>query len=133
MSKKYIVVTIVILVIFSLVLINRNNKDRYYKEMSYEILNYEEAPDIIKSKIDERLTPNSNRVIHGSGESFIVLSPASDKSVEVLSVGKDENVVNGVIYKYKYVDKVSDNILDNIKIIKVINFNGTFTGSFISN
>lgn len=133
MSKKYTIIIIVILFISSIALMGRNNKDRYYPEMSYEILYYEEVPEFIKDRIKENIEPYSSRFILGDGESYIVIIPPENKSVEVLTVEKNENVVNGIIYKYRYVDKVSNNILDNIKIIKVSNFNGSFTGALVNN
>ncbi|KPU27829.1 hypothetical protein TR13x_00230 [Caloranaerobacter sp. TR13] len=133
MAKKYTVIIIIILFISSIVLMGRNNKDKYYPEMSYEILSCEKVPEFIKDRIDENIEPNSSRFILGDGESYIVLIPPENKSVEVLTVEKNENVVNGIVYRYRYVDKVSDNILDNIKIIKVSNFNGSFTGKRVDN
>ncbi|WP_432664512.1 hypothetical protein R9X47_28785 [Wukongibacter baidiensis] len=134
MQKKYLTILVFIIGLLAIVFTTRGDNDKYFPEVSYEILSYKEVPQSIKDTIDDRIQPNSNSIISilGSGESYIILTPPVNKSVEILSVEKNKNVVNDVIYRYKHVDKVSDNILDNIMIIKVSNFNGSFTSSRIN-
>ncbi|OPJ56459.1 hypothetical protein [Alkalithermobacter paradoxus] len=133
MQRKYIVFAVSMMVLVSIVFITRQGQDRYYPEMSYDILNYEEAPQFLKDIINDQLIlDRGDSTIKMGDGTYIILIPPKNHSVEVLSVEKNINSFNGIIYRYRYTDKVSDNILDNIKIIKVSNFSGSVTGSFTS-
>ena len=134
MTKRYIGIVIAVIVLVSIWFMIKESQDRYFPEMSYDILNYEEVPEFVKDEINNELLPRkSNATIEIGDGSYIVLIPPENESVEILSVEKNINSFNGVIYRYRYTDKVSDNVMDNIKIIKVSNFDGSITGSFTSN
>lgn len=133
MPKKYIVIVVTVIVLFSIVFMVKQNQDRYSQEMSYEILNYEEVPKFVKDKINDglKLKPSrSDSTIKTGDGYYIVLIPPENEAVEVKSVEKES--FNGIIYRYRYVDKNNDNLLDNMKIIKISNFHGSITGSFTS-
>jgi hypothetical protein len=105
-------------------------QNRYYPEMTYSMLTYEEAPEFIKSQIREMKLENSTIHVNGggSGENYVVIIPAVNQSVEVLSVEKDVNAFNGIMYKYRYVDTANTDIIENIRIIKINNFGGRISG-----
>jgi len=103
----------------------------HYKEITYDILSYEEAPEFVRDSIEKELGASTMK-IYGSDGYYIVLVPPEDKAVNVFFVGEDKSYGHGVVYKYTYVDKVSDDILHNIKIIKVSNYGGNLVGIFVS-
>jgi len=103
----------------------------YYKEITYDMLSYEDAPEFVRDTIEAEIGASTMN-IKGSDGTYIVITPPEEKAVNVLFVGKDKNYSYGVVYKYTYIDKVSNEILDNIKIIKVNNYDGSFVGIFVS-
>lgn len=131
MKKKFKVIMIIAIIIFAIVFITKYTNDRYDKEITHEILSYEEVPEYVKDRIESAIGASTMR-IEGSDGTYIVITPPEDKSVEVLSVGKDKTYTYGVVYRYKYINEVSDDKLDNIKIIKIYNYDGSFVGVFVS-
>jgi len=126
MQKKYLVLILLAVAIIGGILLT--NKTYFNNEMSYEIISYEDTPDYVKELIDiEKETSSWN--VEASDGQYVVLTPPKGKSVEVSYVGEDENFGYGVVYKYYYVDEASDDLKDNIKIIKINHYNGSVRGT----
>lgn len=130
MKQKHIVIAIIAFTAIFLVGCNAGMS----KETVNRVLSYEEVPDFVKNSIKEvGIVENNNMHINGNEEHYIVLTPPEGKSVEILYVGEDENMGYGLIYKYAYTDKISDKLLDNIKIIHIKYYNGTIRGTRVKN
>lgn len=133
MKKKMFTATSVLIVLLMIMLMIKLTNDRYYNEVSFDVLSYEASPQFVKDEIQGNISSNSSVTIKGSDGLYIVVIPPEDKSVEVFFVGEDEDTGLGIAYKYTYTDKIDEDIFSNIKIIKINHYDGVVNGIFVSN
>ena len=127
------ILTIIALILISIIYAGYFNYATS-KEITFEILSYEEVPEFVKDKLNETgMTEASTLRIDGTEGPYLVIVPPEDESVEILYVGKDETMGYGFMYKYTYIKEASMDVFDNIRIIKINHYNGGVRGVFIGN
>lgn len=131
-KNKYLAITVIVM--FSTIILIFTGCDiGMAKEMTFEVLSYEEAPDFVKNRIGEaEIIEESNKMYINLDEvHYIIIVPPEDKEVNVLYVGEDESIGHGLMYKYSYIDRGSEDILNNIKVIEINNHSGGIRGVLV--
>lgn len=150
MRKKYVVLSLIVMVFMGVFLSGCNNKE----EFSYEILSFEGAPKevqdlivenfkIISEREDESTNDSSNSTIISSGqidmgkEKYVYIITSKENNDEIteipriIEVVKDEAYGSGIMIKHTTDDTEAIEFPDTVAIVK-LEYSGKISNVFLS-
>ncbi|MBP2028657.1 hypothetical protein J2Z35_002487 [Acetoanaerobium pronyense] len=150
MRKKYLVLSLIVLVFMSIFLAGCSNEE----EFGYEILSFEETPKevqdlivenlkIISEREDESANDSSNSTIVSSGqidmgkEKYVYIITSKENSDEIteipriIEVVKDEAYGSGIMIKHTTDDTEAIEFPDTVSIVK-LEYSGKISNVFLS-
>lgn len=138
MRSNYIILGIILIICTSFFFVGCSNEEN--KELSYEMISFENAPKEVQDMmmLSENHNKNFNEDYNSGGgvdlgkERYEFFITNEGETPKILEIGPDETYGRGIMIKYTIENKENAKFPDTSTIIKLNEYYGEITRTYIS-